>query len=86
MTATPDYDTERCKRLSEEEWTDPAVVSSWDKWHAHFDHFSRGFTEEMLRVGDVKKGMHVLDLASGSGEPAITLARTVAPDGEVTAK
>ncbi len=42
-------------------------------------------TEEIIRLGQVKPGMQVLDLATGVGDPAITLAKLVGPDGHVQA-
>jgi ubiquinone/menaquinone biosynthesis C-methylase UbiE len=42
-------------------------------------------TEALVDYADPKPGMKVLDLASGTGEPGISLAQRVAPDGQVTA-
>ena len=46
---------------------------------------SRGATEAIKQVAGVNPGMQVLDLASGTGEPALTLAEVVGPAGYVTA-
>jgi ubiquinone/menaquinone biosynthesis C-methylase UbiE len=42
-------------------------------------------TEALVDYADPKPGMQVLDLASGTGEPGISLAQRLAPDGQVTA-
>lgn len=42
-------------------------------------------TDLLLAALHVRPGMRILDVASGPGEPAITLAATVAPDGHITA-
>jgi len=42
-------------------------------------------TNALVDYADPKPGMQVLDLASGTGEPAITLARRIGPEGQVTA-
>jgi SAM-dependent methyltransferase len=42
-------------------------------------------TEALVDAAAPRPGMSVLDLASGTGEPALTLARRVAPTGRVTA-
>lgn len=42
-------------------------------------------TEALADYAQPKPGMHVIDLASGTGEPAITLATRVGPQGHVTA-
>jgi ubiquinone/menaquinone biosynthesis C-methylase UbiE len=40
-------------------------------------------TERMIALAGIKPGMHVLDLASGSGEPGLPIAHTVGPTGHV---
>jgi ubiquinone/menaquinone biosynthesis C-methylase UbiE len=40
-------------------------------------------SERMLDLAGIRPGMRVLDLATGSGEPALRAARRVAPDGFV---
>lgn len=42
-------------------------------------------TEALVEYAEPRPGMQVLDLASGTGEPGISLARCVAPDGRVIA-
>ena len=79
------YDIERFKELNREEWTDASVVDGWRKWHKVFSEWIQPLTEKMVRDGEIGSGMRILDLASGSGEPAITLARLVGPEGHVTA-
>ncbi len=44
-----------------------------------------GVTEALVEYAAPRPGMNVLDLASGTGEPGITLAQRVAPGGRVTA-
>ncbi|HEY7907910.1 MAG TPA: methyltransferase domain-containing protein, partial [Thermomicrobiales bacterium] len=39
----------------------------------------------MIAALDITPGMRILDVASGPGEPAISLAAAIAPDGHVTA-
>jgi SAM-dependent methyltransferase len=39
----------------------------------------------LVQTASVEPGMHVLDLASGSGDPALALAAAVGPTGRVTA-
>src|ERR1700740_2030227 len=45
----------------------------------------RGVTEALVDYAQVRAGMQILDLASGTGEPAITIASRIAPTGHVTA-
>ncbi len=75
--------TERYKEEVRRDWTDG--VAGWRKWNAQFAVMTRAATEAMVQVAQVKSGMHVLDLASGTGEPALTLAEAVSPNGHVMA-
>jgi ubiquinone/menaquinone biosynthesis C-methylase UbiE len=67
------------------EWTDEKTVAAWRKWHAHIAHFTRGATEAILEAAQARPGMRVLDLASGVGDPALSLALAVGPTGRVMA-
>ena len=67
------------------EWTGAKTVAAWRKWHAHVAAFSRGATEAILEAAQLRPGLRVLDLASGVGDPALSIAAEVAPAGRVTA-
>ena len=56
-----------------------------EKWKAKSAAMGRDATEALVEYACPRPGMNVLDLASGTGEPAITLASRVAPTGQVTA-
>lgn len=76
---------EQFKEMIRQEWTDPATVASWRKAHARFFAQLHQATEILVAAAQVRPGMRVLDLASGTGEPALTLAEAVGPQGDVTA-
>ena len=67
------------------EWTGDKTVAAWRKWHAQIAAFTRGATEAILEAARLRPGMRVLDLASGVGDPALSIAGEVAPNGRVTA-
>lgn len=67
------------------EWDDPVTIAAWRKWRADGMSWSQGVTDAIVAAVEARPGMNILDLASGSGQPAISLAKTVAPDGRVTA-
>ena len=67
------------------EWTGAKTIAAWRKWHAHIAAFSRGATEAILEAAQLRPGLRVLDLASGVGDPALSIAAEVAPAGRVTA-
>jgi SAM-dependent methyltransferase len=56
-----------------------------EKWKAKSAHMGQAVTEALVEYARPVLGMRVLDLASGAGEPAITLAQRVGPTGHVTA-
>ena len=49
------------------------------------DPWSTPFAESLLRHLEIRKGHHVLDIASGGGIPAFYLADQVGPEGSVLA-
>ena len=73
----------RFKEQVRQEWTAGAVA--WRKWHSQFVVQTRAATDVLVQAAQVTPGMQVLDLASGTGEPALTLAEAVGPTGHVTA-
>lgn len=56
-----------------------------EKWKAKSAAMGRAVTEALVEYAAPLPGMSVLDVASGTGEPAISLAQRVAPEGRVTA-
>jgi ubiquinone/menaquinone biosynthesis C-methylase UbiE len=68
-----------------EEWTSEKTVAGWRKWHAQIAAFTRGATEAILEAAQLRPGLRVLDLASGVGDPALSIAAEVGPSGRVTA-
>ena len=76
---------ERFKQQVWRDWTDEEIVAGWQRWYPKFAAQSHAATRALIQAARVKPGMHVLDLATGPGDPAITLADAVGPDGHVTA-
>ncbi len=84
MSAPDPAKIARFREKLTQEWTDAGTVAAWRKWHPKMTPFMRGATEALLEAAQLKSGMRVLDLASGVGEPAIDIAKTVGPNGHVT--
>ena len=74
---------EKFKEQVRQDWVEAA--EAWRKWNPKMVIQSFAATEAIVSLAQVKPGMSVLDLASGSGQPALTLARKVGPEGRVTA-
>jgi len=66
-----------------QEWTSAAPY--WKKWDEHLASQSRAATELIVEAAELSPGHRVLDLASGTGQPALTIAAHVGPDGRVIA-
>jgi ubiquinone/menaquinone biosynthesis C-methylase UbiE len=56
-----------------------------EKWKAKSAAMGSAVTEALVQYSRPLPGMRVLDLASGTGEPGISLAQRVGPQGAVTA-
>jgi len=68
-----------------DEWTARETTGAWRRWHAKMKLQLAGLTAALIDAAQIRPGMRVLDVASGSGEPAITLSETVGSSGHVTA-
>jgi SAM-dependent methyltransferase len=67
------------------DWGTSFRLTAAEKWKAKSAAMGRDVTEALVAYADPQRGMKVLDLASGTGEPAITIATRIAPTGQVTA-
>lgn len=75
--------TEQFKEQIRQEWT--AGAEAWRKWDPRLTVMGQAATEAIVRAAQITPGMQVLDLASGTGEPALSLAEAVGSQGHVTA-
>ena len=62
-----------------------ANAADWEKWAAVIADQAKGFNLPLIEVAGIGPGHRVLDLASGAGEPALTIAWAVGETGRVTA-
>jgi SAM-dependent methyltransferase len=76
-------DTAKFETKVRTEWIDDATCAAWRKWHDKSVLFWSELTREMLAVSQLEPGHRVLDLASGTGDPALTVAEQVGPTGHV---
>ena len=78
-------DSARFKQAQRAGWSDQETVAAWGRWRSTFATLYKAANEVILDAAKPLPGMHVLDVASGSGDPAFALARAVGPRGHVTA-
>jgi SAM-dependent methyltransferase len=70
---------------SKPDWGSSYRLIAADKWKAKSAAMGRDVTEALVNYAQPRAGMKILDLASGTGEPAISLASRVEPGGQITA-
>ncbi len=66
------------------EWTSVATVAAWRKWYPKAVVQLGALTDALVKGARIKKGMRVLDVASGPGDPALHIASVVGSKGAVT--
>lgn len=62
-----------------------AVAAGWARWWPVFESAARPLSELIVERAQIGPGSHVLDIATGVGEPALTAAAKVLPGGDVLA-
>ena len=67
------------------QWGSSYRLIASEKWKAKSAAMGRDVTNALVDYAAPQPGMKVLDLASGTGEPAITIASRVGLEGHVTA-
>jgi SAM-dependent methyltransferase len=82
-TTTTQFDPLRYKETTREQWQQAA--DAWHRWDSTIEAWLGESTRVMLDLAKVGPGDRVLDLASGAGEPALTIAERVGPTGFVLA-
>lgn len=66
-------------------WGNQYQLVASEKWNAKSAAMGTPVTNALVEYAQPRPGMKVLDLASGTGEPAISLALAVGEQGHVTA-
>src|SRR5213078_2823359 len=76
-------DHDEYRAAQRESWNTSA--GGWRKWSDFIDAAAGGISERLVELAGVEPGSRVLDVAAGYGEPALTAAKVVGPDGSVVA-
>jgi SAM-dependent methyltransferase len=66
-----------------DQWNSAAV--GWNEWSGLIDRSAGKVSERLVEMAGVKEGDRVLDVAAGYGEPSLTAARKVGPEGSIVA-
>ncbi|MBU0723755.1 MAG: methyltransferase domain-containing protein [Alphaproteobacteria bacterium] len=76
-------DDDAFREWQKQAWTDRG--EGWDRRADEMEEMSKRFNDPLLDLAGIERGMIVLDLASGAGEPALSAARRVGVAGQVLA-
>jgi len=79
----PVFDADKYKRTQHDQWNEDAAA--WHRWGPTLQDWFGGVTKTMLDLAQIAPGQHVLDIAAGAGEPALSAAERVGPQGYVLA-
>jgi len=74
---------EQFKEQQRQMWDN--VAMGWQSWWQTFERGAQKVSDMIVEMAEIKPGDKVLDIATGIGEPAITAARKVKPNGKVVA-
>jgi len=58
---------------------------AWDRRADELAELAERFNVPLIQAAKIKAGQSVIDLATGAGEPALSVAKAIAPDGRLTA-
>jgi SAM-dependent methyltransferase len=78
-----EIDVGELKRRVTSHWD--RAAAPWDRWFEWYTVALRPLAEWSVDAATITAGSRVLDIACGTGEPAITAAKRVGPDGLVLA-
>lgn len=78
-------ETVRYRQMVRNEWTEESTVAAWARWHTKIVTQQVNMREALIEHARLEPGMRVLELACGTGDPALEIARRVGPGGHVTA-
>jgi SAM-dependent methyltransferase len=61
------------------------AAAGWQAWWPTFERGAQKVSDKLVQLAEIKSGDWVLDIATGIGEPALTAAKKIMPDGKVVA-
>lgn len=79
MTQSLDVGAAKAREVAA--WT--ATAAGWNRHHAFFERYTAPVSEALIRKAGIRPGMRVLDIACGTGHPALAIAERVGPAGFV---
>lgn len=62
-----------------------SVAEGWKKWWRTLEQITQSVTGNIIEMAKIKPDQNVLDIATGIGEPALTVAQKIGSGGKITA-
>lgn len=81
--STQPLDPDQYKKSRLQAWD--AAAPAWQQWSNVWDEATQHISDRLIEIADIQAGQHVLDIATGLGDPAVSAARRVGPTGRVVA-
>jgi ubiquinone/menaquinone biosynthesis C-methylase UbiE len=79
----PAFNPEEFKAQQRQMWD--SAAAGWQAWWETIERGAQKVSDKIVELAEIKPGDRVLDIATGIGEPAVTAARRVKPNGKVVA-
>jgi ubiquinone/menaquinone biosynthesis C-methylase UbiE len=79
----PAFNPEEFKAQQRLLWDNAAA--GWQTWWETIERGAQKVSDKLVELAEIKPGDKVLDIATGIGEPAVTAAKKVMPNGKVLA-
>jgi SAM-dependent methyltransferase len=79
------HELEQYRKAVRDEWTNGDTVAAWARWHPKIVAQQVNMRDALIQHARLEPRMRVLDLACGTGDPALEIARRVGPNGRITA-
>jgi SAM-dependent methyltransferase len=76
-------DAPEFRNKQRDQWN--VAAGGWRRWSELIDNAAGAVSDRLVELAGIAPGHRVLDVACGYGEPSLTAARAVGPDGSVTA-
>jgi len=80
---SPAFNPDEFKAQQRQMWNNAAA--GWQDWWETIERGAQKVSNKIVELAEVKPGDKVLDIATGIGEPAVTAARKVMPNGRIVA-
>ncbi|HEX2014462.1 MAG TPA: methyltransferase domain-containing protein [Nitrososphaera sp.] len=77
------FNPEQFKAQQRQIWENAAA--GWQAWWETIERGAQSVSDKIVELAEIKPGDKVLDIATGIGEPAVTAARRVKPNGRIVA-